>query len=90
MRRDTSSRIGRAATGKVQFEFTDRLDFFLKSAGGISQSTAGIIAQPARQVKPHFDGANSGHGQFMKRFGGWVYGHGGSEWRNNDVRRSWR
>jgi hypothetical protein len=28
MRGDKSSRIGRAASGKVQFEFTDRLDFF--------------------------------------------------------------
>jgi hypothetical protein len=48
------SRIGRAASGKVQFEFTGRLDFyfFLKSARGISQSTTAIIAHPAGQVKP--------------------------------------
>ena len=30
------------------------------------------------------------HGQFMKRFGGWVDGHGGTEWHNDDVQRSWR
>jgi len=47
------SRIGRAASGKVQFEFTDRLDYLLLiSARGISQSTTDIIAHPAGQVKP--------------------------------------
>ena len=30
------------------------------------------------------------HGQFTKRFGSLVGGHGGSEWHNDDVRRSWR
>ncbi len=29
------------------------------------------------------------HGQFTKRFGSWVGGHGGSGWRSDDVQRSW-
>ena len=39
MRGEKSSRVGRAASGKVQIEFADRLGFYLKSARGISQST---------------------------------------------------
>jgi hypothetical protein len=51
---------------------------------------AEFIAQGGKRVKPESGPFNFSQGEFMKRFGSLVGGHGGSELRIDDVQRSWR
>src|ERR1700744_441337 len=48
------TRIGRSASGKVQFEFAGRLRSVLNSTGGISQSTTNMFHHFPCQVKSDF------------------------------------